>query len=118
MAEYKGGCQCGALRYQVEVSLEAPVICNCSRCSKVGAVLVFAPAAQFRLETDAAAGRSYTFHNHVIRHIFCATCGVQSYSEAALRDGTAMVAINARCLDGVDGHALAARAKLVDGAAR
>jgi len=30
---YTGGCQCGKVRYQVEVDLEKPVIsCNCSMC--------------------------------------------------------------------------------------
>ncbi len=118
MASHRGGCQCGAVRYSVDVSLEAPVICNCSRCSRIGAVLVFASAAGFTLEKGAGASTEYLFHDHVIRHYFCKTCGVQSYSLGAMPDGSEIVAVNARCLDGVDGHALAARAKLVDGASR
>jgi hypothetical protein len=38
----------------------------------------------------------------VIHHHFCSTCGVQSFSRGQMPDGSAMVAINARCLDGVD----------------
>ena len=31
MTHYTGGCQCGAVRYEVECSLDAPIACNCSR---------------------------------------------------------------------------------------
>lgn len=117
MGIYQGGCQCGAVRYSVEASLDQPVICNCSRCQKLGAVLVFAPKAGFTLERGADATVEYLFNTNHIHHKFCKTCGIQSYSEAIGPDGTPMVAINANCLDGVDPRALAAKAHHHDGAA-
>ncbi len=116
MANHMGGCQCGAVRYRVDVSLDNPIICNCSRCSRIGSVLVFAPAAAFTLETPEDASTAYHFNKHVVEHLFCKTCGVQSYSRGKMPDGSEAVAINARCLDGVDGHALAAGAQMFDGA--
>lgn len=44
---YHGGCQCGTVRFTVEASLDHPIVCNCSRCQRLGSVLVFAPRAGF-----------------------------------------------------------------------
>jgi hypothetical protein len=38
----------------------------------------------------------------VVHHLFCSVCGVQSFGRGATPDGRQMVAINVRCLDGVD----------------
>ena len=115
---YQGGCQCGAVRFQVEVSLDQAVICNCSRCQKLGAVLVFAPESAFTLEQGAEAQTEYLFNTGKIHHLFCKTCGVQSFSRAAKPDGTPMVAVNVNVLEGVDPREIAARAHPVDGRSR
>ena len=40
---------------------------------------------------------TYTFHTHVAKHHFCATCGVKSfYIPRSHPDG---VSVNARCID-------------------
>ncbi len=115
---HQGGCQCGAVRFEVEVSLDQPVICNCSRCQKLGSVLVFAPQAGFTLLAGEGAQTEYLFNTGKIRHLFCKTCGIQSFSHATGPDGTAMVAVNVNCLEGVDPRALAASAHAYDGRAR
>jgi len=43
MTHHTGGCKCGAVRYEVDCTLDAPIACNCSRCQRLGSVLVFAP---------------------------------------------------------------------------
>ena len=52
------------------------------------------------------ATTEYLFNRHAIHHLFCTTCGVQSFSFASGPDGTEMVAINVNCLDGVDPRSL------------
>ncbi|MFH3480544.1 MULTISPECIES: GFA family protein [unclassified Xanthobacter] len=99
---YFGGCQCGAVRYEVDADLDHTVTCNCSRCRKLGAILTFAPESAFKLVSGEGATTEYLFNTRKIHHLFCSTCGIQSFSRGAAPDGTAMVAINARCLDGVD----------------
>jgi len=37
-----------------------------------------------------------------MHHLFCAACGIESFARGTAPDGKEMVAINARCLDGVD----------------
>lgn len=102
MESYSGGCQCGAVRFKVEVDLDQTIVCNCSRCGRLGQILAFAPEAAFELESGEGAQTAYRFNTHKIEHLFCTTCGIQSFGRAAMPDGTPTVAVNARCLDGVD----------------
>ena len=100
---YTGGCQCGKVRYQVEVDLEKPVIsCNCSMCGRSGTLLTFVPASEFTLLSGEDALTDYRFYKHAIHHLFCSVCGIKSFARGTGRDGGATVAINARCLDDVD----------------
>jgi hypothetical protein len=48
----------------------------------------------------------YQFNKKVIHHLFCRQCGIGSFSRGKAPDGSDMVAINVRCLDGVDPTAL------------
>jgi hypothetical protein len=111
---YSGGCQCGKVRYEVELELGEVIACNCSRCQRLGSLLAFAPASQFTLLSGEGDLATYEFNRHLIQHKFCTTCGIQSFAEGKHpRDGTALAAINVRCLDDVDVDAL--RVKKVDG---
>lgn len=103
---YEGSCQCGAVRYQVNADLSSTISCNCSRCGRLGLILTFAPASEFKLLSGEDATTEYLFNKHVIHHHFCSTCGVQSFSRGKMPDGSPMVAINVRCLEGVDLDAL------------
>ena len=44
----------------------------------------------------------YQFNTHNVHHLFCKTCGIQSFTRGAGRDGKPMVSINVRCLDDLD----------------
>lgn len=106
---YTGGCQCGKVRFEVSLDLSAPVIaCNCSRCGRLGSLLTFAPAAEFKLTSGEGNLTEYQFNKHAIHHLFCATCGIQSFARGKRpSDGADVVAVNARCLDGVEPDTLA-----------
>ncbi|HWK94439.1 MAG TPA: GFA family protein [Pseudolabrys sp.] len=112
---YLGGCQCGKVRYEVALDLDQPVIaCNCSRCGRLGSLLAFAPAEEFKLTAGEGATTEFQFNKHVIHHRFCSTCGIQSFAIGKNpKTGTQMAAINARSLDGVDVERL--MVKKVDG---
>jgi hypothetical protein len=103
MKTYTGGCHCGAYRYDVSTDLEKVIVCNCSRCHKLGLVLTFVAPEAFTLTTGGeSALTDYRFNKKVIQHLFCPTCGVESYARGKGPDGTEMIAINVRCLDGVE----------------
>ncbi|MBK9031306.1 MAG: GFA family protein [Myxococcales bacterium] len=102
-SSYAGSCHCGAVRYTAEVDLTAPVVsCNCSICGRSGWLLAFVPSAQFHLEAGADSLTDYQFAKHHIHHTFCKVCGVRPFSRGATPDGGEMIAVNVRCLDGVD----------------
>lgn len=99
---YSGGCQCGAVRYEVDVDLDRTVTCNCSRCQRIGGILAFAPASAFSLTSGEGKTTEYLFNTGKVHHLFCTTCGIESFARGTAPDGTETVAVNARCLDGVD----------------
>jgi len=97
-----GGCHCGAVRYEVTMSLEQTISCNCSICTKAGYLLAFVPANQFKLLSGEDALRDYQFNKKIAHHVFCSTCGIHSFSQGMSPDGKEMRAINLRCLDDID----------------
>jgi hypothetical protein len=111
---YKGGCQCGAVRYEVSADIGEVISCNCSRCSRLGLLLAFAAANDFKLISGEGAMMEFKFNKNVIQHLFCLTCGVQSFARGKRpSDGSDVVAINVRCLDDADLDSL--KVKRVDG---
>jgi hypothetical protein len=99
---YKGSCHCGQIAFEAEGDLEKVMECNCSICSKRGALHWFVPRENFRLLTPEASFSTYTFNKHQIKHRFCPKCGCAPFGEGMAPTGKYMVAVNARCLDGVD----------------
>lgn len=100
---YTGGCQCGKVRYEVQLDIGELISCNCSRCGKLGLLLAFTPASQFKLLQGEKDLQTFEFNRHMIEHKFCTTCGVQSFALGKNpKTNESMAAINVRCLDGVD----------------
>jgi hypothetical protein len=106
MQHYHGSCQCGAVRYEADADLDQTVTCNCSRCQRLGSVLVFTPRDKFALLSGEANLTEYLFNKHAIQHLFCKTCGIESFAYGAMPDGAPMAAVNATCLEGVDPRSL------------
>ena len=108
LVAYRGGCHCGAVRFRMTAPPQLVAWrCNCSVCSMKGNVHCIVPAADFALEAGRAAGGAvaaagtglteYRFGTGRARHLFCATCGVQSfYIPRSNPDG---VAVTVACLD-------------------
>jgi hypothetical protein len=99
---YHGRCHCGAVRYEVTADLDKSIECNCSRCSKAGFILTFAPAESFSLKSGENKLTDYQFNKKTVHHLFCSVCGIQSFARGAMPDGKQIAAVNIRCLDGVD----------------
>ena len=100
--KHKGSCHCGKVKFEVEGEVSEAMSCNCSICSRKGALMWFVPRGQLKVLTRDEEIGSYSFNKHVIKHRFCPTCGVHPYGEGTNREGNAMAAINIRCLEGLD----------------
>ena len=100
--KHTGGCHCGKVRYEVDMNVENAISCNCSICSKRGSLLDFVPDSQFKLLSGENNLTDYLFNKKVIHHLFCKDCGILSFGRGAAPDGTKMVAVNIRTIDGFD----------------
>jgi len=104
MKTHTGSCHCGAVTYEFDAELKEAITCNCSHCHRKGLVLAFIPNENFRLLSGADAQTEYLFNKKTIRHLFCLTCGLQSYAEGI---AFPQIAINLRCVEGVEIEKLA-----------
>jgi len=99
---FTGGCHCGDIRYETTTDIGTVTACNCSICSKRGALWTFVKPDQFALRSGQDSLSDYQFNKRVIHHLFCPVCGIESFARGKGADGTDMIAVNVRCLDGVD----------------
>ncbi|MEB3042219.1 GFA family protein [Rhizobium mulingense] len=113
---YEGSCHCGNTAFDVEGEFSEALDCNCSLCRRRGGLLAFVPREKLVLKTPDANISTYTFNRHVIRHHFCAKCGIAPFGEGVAPDGSGMASINLRCIPAIDLGALKVTA--YDGAAR
>jgi len=95
---YRGGCHCGAVRFEVEAPERILVQdCNCSLCAMTGFLHLIVPKSKFRLVKGEENITTYTFNTGIAKHTFCRTCGIKSfYVPRSNPDG---IDVNVRCLD-------------------
>ena len=103
---YTGSCHCGRVRYEATVDLTQVLECNCSHCQRKGLLLSFISPSQFTLQSGEQDLTAYQFNKKIIQHLFCRSCGVQPFARGTMPDGSPAIAINIRCLEGVDLDAL------------
>ncbi|HEY3668637.1 MAG TPA: GFA family protein [Polyangiaceae bacterium] len=99
---YTGSCHCGNVSYKTSMDLQRAITCNCSMCSRTGAVMAFVPKDSFELLSGQDSLSDYQFNTKKIHHLFCSNCGVRSFARGTDRKGAEMFMVNVRCLEGVD----------------
>lgn len=99
--KYNGSCHCGQVGFEIEGNLTEVTECNCSICSRKGALQWGVSPENFRRLTSAESMATYTFGEQTIKHRFCPKCGIHAFAEGILA-GKSMVVVNARCLEGVE----------------
>ncbi len=99
---HRGSCHCGRVAFEVEGEIDSALACNCSICLRKGSLLWFVPRERLKLLTPEDATTAYTFNKRAIQHRFCPVCGMHPYGEGVGPDGTAMAAVNLRCIEEID----------------
>jgi hypothetical protein len=102
MTTHPGSCHCGKVAFEVEGDFTSAMACNCSYCRRTGNILAFTGPEHFRLTTPQANASTYLFNKQTISHYFCGACGVSTHGSGVGPDGKRMVAVNLRCVPGVD----------------
>lgn len=98
---YRGGCHCGAVRFEVVWPEDTnPIHCNCSICSKKGFLHLIVPESNFKLLQGAQDLVEYRFNTGVAIHKFCRVCGIHSFYTP--RSHPDCVDVNVNALD--EGH--------------
>jgi hypothetical protein len=109
MPHYQGSCHCGAVKFAFEGDeITRGLRCNCSLCSRKGAMMtpfVVAPEL-FNIEAADDALGLYQFGLKTAKHYFCKYCGIYTFHETARVPGHYRV--NLGCIDGIDPFALEA----------
>jgi len=100
--KHRATCHCGRVALEFDADIQGGLSCNCSICSRSGALLMFLPRDAVQIEAAPDALTTYTFNKHVIQHKFCKTCGIKTHGEGVDPKGTKIAAINLRCVEGLD----------------
>lgn len=82
---YKGSCHCGKVAFEVKGEIGMAVRCNCSICSRKGALLWAVPHEKLNLVAWGDDLGRYTFGKVQIAHRFCRTCGIHPFAEVSAK---------------------------------
>ena len=96
MTGFRGGCLCGAVRYETNAAPLNQRICHCKACQKViGAA--FNARVLMRIEDVVISGPVNTFHSSAdLERGFCSRCGASIFSR---RVSAGVIGLTAGSLD-------------------
>ncbi len=103
MAEYKGSCHCGAVKFSfTSDTIDKGLRCTCSICTRKGAMMTafVIPEADLNIEGDNSALSLYQFGSDKAKHFFCRHCGIYPFHETMRMPG--QYRVNIGCVDGLD----------------
>jgi hypothetical protein len=97
---YRGSCHCGKIRFEADLDLDHVRVCDCSICSKRGALLHRVDDSGFRALTPLDEASLYQWHTKTAKDYFFPVCGILPFRRP--RTAPECWSVNVRCLEGVD----------------
>ena len=105
---YKGGCHCGAVRFEADIDLNAPTYrCNCSICSRNRFWPAIVRPEAFRLISGESELTKYLFNTSATSTISANTAG-WPFGIGNAPDVNRVYGVNLGCLEDVTPEELAA----------
>jgi len=100
-ALHAASCHCGAVKLELMLpnGIENPRRCNCSICSKRGAVAASVVLDGLNVVQGQEHLRLYQFNTMTAKHYFCSICGI--YTHHQRRSNPQEFGFNVACLEGV-----------------
>jgi len=97
-----GTCHCKAVEFEVDLidGFENIRRCNCSLCSRKGAVMAGVTLDRLRVTRGADVLSLYQWNTKIARHWFCSVCGI--YTHHQRRSAPNEYGFNLACIEGVD----------------
>lgn len=97
-----GTCHCQAVEFEVDLinGFENIRRCNCSLCSRKGAVMAGVTLDRLRVTRGADVLGLYQWNTKIAKHWFCSVCGI--YTHHQRRSAPDEYGFNLACIEGVD----------------
>ena len=101
--KHHGSCLCGDVQFEVELDWSKGSRCNCSLCTKLGAVGSLVKPPAFKLLSEESKLSAFTRTPEIGQRFFCSRCHIYCYGIGHLAElGGDFVSVNLNCLDGFD----------------
>ena len=97
-----GSCHCKAVEFEVDLidGFENIRRCNCSLCSRKGAVMAGVTLDRLRVTRGADVLSLYQWNTKIAKHWFCSVCGI--YTHHQRRSDPRQYGYNVGCLEGIN----------------
>ncbi|MDE1943389.1 MAG: GFA family protein [Betaproteobacteria bacterium] len=99
MSTYTGSCHCGRVTFEFTNAVVSALECNCSICSRKGALWHATDNDHFRILTGQDDLAVYQFGTRTASHYFCRHCGISTFSHPRIAPQGWVV--NLRCVSGL-----------------
>ena len=97
-----GTCHCKAVEFEVDLrnGFENLRRCNCSLCSRKGAVMAGVTLDRLQVVRGADKLSLYQWNTKQAKHFFCSICGI--YTHHQRRSVPTEYGYNLACIEGID----------------
>lgn len=100
----QGSCHCGSVKFEVEADpAEGASRCNCSVCTKLGALGSIVKPSAFKLLTPESELGVYEWGAKISKRFFCKACGTHCFGRGHLAEvGGDFVSFSYNAVDGLE----------------
>lgn len=100
----QGSCHCGSVKFEVEADpAQGASRCNCSVCTKLGALGSIVKPSAFKLLTPESELGVYEWGAKISKRFFCKACGTHCFGRGHLAEvGGDYVSFSYNAVDGLE----------------